>query len=579
MSLADVVNRIAQGTQAGKQAIASGASNAEARQAARQAAGVQAPPGRIAMETNADQQFAREQAKADAARKQAQQIIAPGSQDTSDAFSSSGEESSAFSKPDEKEKKESEDASGIMFTPDFIADPNALAMPTGEDMSALTPEEQRQWAIDRGSEYADLMATILTLPLGGIGGSAVKGLTSAKRIAKAGEKASDAASAALKATEASDKAVKASKMQKAIDKADPEVMRRVNDMARAANKEGVPYDRNQLYEAIKAASKAYKPTDPGLIESIAPYGAGIAALGLAPAGLMTSALVDQTNDYLPEELQFNPGKDDENASQQSKPEVAGPQGGKNRSQMQEYYDWLANTDEGRAFAERYGDFADQDLGYSRLRASGNSDAWGYLLGLQGNQGVDNWRNRYALSGVDFSDDATALNNLMDYLYGDGSINILDYMTNPYSTVQLANDADAIGQMARWLFSEYNYSPETAWMAENGLDANDIAMQAIARQVTNNGWGGLDIDQVNDLLAASGDLSKFALVDKDSKEFEDSAWRQNSVMENNKVPKRYGLVNEAYTPYAPYGVIDQDLTAAMMAAYNLGDKHSKKLALV
>lgn len=251
-------------------------------------------------------------------------------------------------------------------------------------------------------------------------------------------------------------------------------------------------------------------------------------------------------------------------------EVIKPTRGSNRSQMQEYYDWLANTDEGRAFADMYADYADANLGYSNLRASNNADAWGYLLGLQGNQGIDNWRNRYTFSGVDFSDEDAALDNLMNYLYGDNAVNIYDYMRTA-DNISLANDADAMGQAARYLASMYGYGPDPDWANDYGLDANDVASLALARQITNNGWGNLDPDQVSKILQDSGDKGAFKLVGEDSDEYKNSRWREEGA-------RSYGnAYMDQLAPYANLGLADENITASLMKAYN--DTHNQKLAWI
>lgn len=510
MALADVINRISKASAATRQAVESGASNAEARQAARQAAGVQVPVGVLAREAQADQQAQQSRARAVSANQRAQQVLSNGAIDYSEQEPSFTDNA----KEDDKKRRgkigQVEENNGVKtlgqnlveimnntegfvrpeseeLTPSFdsyVSDPHSIAMPTGEDVSKLSDKERNEW---------------------------------------------------------------------------------------------------QAGTALGLAGTMTAP----LVATLASVGSIPAAIGLGGATALGLPLVGETGESIKESPSYQ-GKYDANGNartpEESKPtDTIKPAGnGKGSSQMEEYYNWINSglldpsdpgyNPEAAAFAETYADLADNDLGYASLLASNNSDAWGYLLGLQGNEGIDGWRGRYQRSGVDFSNEDQALDNLMDYLYGDNAIDIYDYMTNPNSNVALANDADAIAQAARYLYSTYNYSPDYQWMQDNGLDANDIAAQAIARQITNSGWGDLDIDQVNKILEDSGDKSKLKLVDDGSEEYENSKNRQASM-------RSYGLPNEAYNPYEPFGLIDSDITASLMAAYNSDPGHKKRLALV
>lgn len=243
-----------------------------------------------------------------------------------------------------------------------------------------------------------------------------------------------------------------------------------------------------------------------------------------------------------------------------------------RTQKQEYEEWL-NTDEGRAFADAFGDYVG-DYGYTKLRASKDRDAWGYLLGLQGNQGIDSWKNRYAFSGVDLSNEETALDNLMNYLYDKSAPNVLDYMRTG-NNIRLGNDADSMAEASEYLAMMYGYGPNQQYADAYGLDAKDVAALAIAREITNNGWGNLDIDQVSKILNDSGDFGAFKVVDENSKDWKNSSWRTDNLN-----PKVYA---NAYTdnlnPYADFGLADDQITAQLMLAYNAGRNDGKKLAWV
>lgn len=576
-ALSDIIKRVSAGNQAAKESLDSGGTREQARSAAEQAAGTKGGVVQSVMQ-DAMRQFQQTQ--------EPSQGMAPGMQRTASGDTEEVEASSMTK--DRQEKKDQKDEQSAWDA--MVADPSLLAMPSGSQMQNLTPDEQAQWAFDTAIGNPLKIGKGVEGGIGDLIGAIGDAMKPQKAYAATGEESE---------TEQNDNNSdlrSGSDLRFGSDLSFGSDLGWGKDLAKnrgSLDLSGITgsaledalarYEQARLDAADRRAAirEANESGNRALADNL------LFGIDEAQGMKQSQSMFPFAADYTPgsnEQSDYEAALNDldnaasqrrEEASQESTNQensIVQPTKGSSRSQMQEYYDWLANTDEGRAFADMYADYADTDLGYSTLRASNNRDAWGYLLGLQGNQGVDNWRNRYEFSGVDFSDENAALDNLMDYLYGANAVNIYDYMQGA-NNIQLANDADAIGETARYLANMYGYGPEQNWASQYGLDANDVAALALARQVSNNGWGNLSIDQVNDILAASGETGRLSFVDDDDYA-KNHQWREGGARSYGNA---YSDSLANLVPYTQSGLADQDITSTLMAAYN--NEHAKKLGLV
>jgi hypothetical protein len=246
-----------------------------------------------------------------------------------------------------------------------------------------------------------------------------------------------------------------------------------------------------------------------------------------------------------------------------------------KSQMEEYYDWLASTPEGQHFAEQYAQYTG-DLGYSALRASGDKDAWSYLLGLQGNDGIGNWKNRYSLSGVDLSDEETAADNLYDYLYGD-AIDVGARMRGDPS-IKLSNDYDSTGELARYLYENYGYRPTEEMANKYNLDADDVALIAMASQATNSRFNSDDARRLQKQWEKAGGKGKFKIVG------DETLPEYASAQASNPIDKVYSSdLDQMVFDEAEEGrgktYDDASMAAAMINAYGRDPRNKGKLILL
>lgn len=227
-----------------------------------------------------------------------------------------------------------------------------------------------------------------------------------------------------------------------------------------------------------------------------------------------------------------------------------------RSQQEAWYNYAANHD----VKDEY----KGDLGYINLLASGDSDT------------IAEWAKndpmmmmRLLNSGVDIADQDNLSKNIYDYMWGDNAISLYDYMTSPEG-YDLGHDAGMITELADYLSgSSYNYGFTPEFAEKYGLDINDLKAQMLARQVSNYGLEGMNIDQLNEGLGDYLNGGKFRLVSKDSEE------AKNSPSEK---PKRYGNIANEEQYDAIYDYFDKYLPDSLVASASFNDP-SLALALV
>ena len=257
----------------------------------------------------------------------------------------------------------------------------------------------------------------------------------------------------------------------------------------------------------------------------------------------------------------------------------------NLTQMQEYYNWL-DTDDGRAFLERYGDeFGADNQGYTNLRASQNRDAWADVMGFGEGEGIGNWQNRYTNSGVDLSDEH-AMDNLMEYLYGDQAANLYDWVgNNDYNQSRVGISGDAYDEAALW-FANQNPELMQAYNQEyaggnDTFNADDFAYYALLTRLTNPeyGFNDVSIDELNRAAQAAGEGNTFGLTEQGLLGLMNDEGTSEESDRNNA--RRY-LMNDN-TVLNPWlqgdnPLMDQQMIDSVLAAYNApkqqGSKESK-----
>lgn len=232
------------------------------------------------------------------------------------------------------------------------------------------------------------------------------------------------------------------------------------------------------------------------------------------------------------------------------------------TQMEEWYDFLENTDEGRAIAEANPLLADRDnYGYSALRASKDSD-----LLAQWALADPRFMDRLRASGVDVDDIENLSNNIYDYMWGDNVIDVIKAMQGN-GNYTYGVDSDAITDLGGYLNSKYNFGFDPDETNRLGLDNDDIATFLLLNQVGSKGWGDLNIDMVDDLLHRAGYLDQGSHIRWGSNK--DSAWNNTQGMRDNA--RRYtDISDETYSSDTP-GQFDSNVIGSLMALEELGNQ--------
>lgn len=232
------------------------------------------------------------------------------------------------------------------------------------------------------------------------------------------------------------------------------------------------------------------------------------------------------------------------------------------TQMEEWYDFLENTDEGRAIAEANPLLADRDnYGYSALRASKDSD-----LLAQWALADPRFMDRLRASGVNVDDVENLSNNIYDYMWGDNVIDVVKAMQGN-GDYTYGVDSDAITDLGGYLNSKYNFGFDPDEMNRLGLDNDDIATFLLLNQVGNKGWGDLNIDMVDDLLHRAGYLDQDSHIRWGSNK--DSAWNNTQGMRDNA--RRYTDISDETYSSDIAGQFDSNVIGSLMALEELGNQ--------
>ena len=249
------------------------------------------------------------------------------------------------------------------------------------------------------------------------------------------------------------------------------------------------------------------------------------------------------------------------------------------------------TDFGNAVVNAFGDtYSNRDDAYEQWRLSNNRDLTAALMGLSGEDstfggGITGWGDLYAGSGVDRgSSDEEFLNNVMNYMWGDGNaVNLYDVYSlgNDYSNLQgLGWSQDAIEAAAK-LGSELfmGDDPFAGGYGNTNLNMDDLGTLAVLSLMTQG--DNFDVNRLLDplseenALTKGGELSKFGFVEdgSDAKEKEISG----------RKPYDLRMLGGGLDPYIEGGNVNNNLVDAQaldtyLDVYNANTK-GPKLGLV
>lgn len=245
------------------------------------------------------------------------------------------------------------------------------------------------------------------------------------------------------------------------------------------------------------------------------------------------------------------------------------------SQLEEWYDFLENTDAGKEIAAAHPEYADRNAyGYSALRGSGDADT--YAAWIANDPRV---ARRFRASGVDVDDIDNLANNVFDYMWGDNAINLYDYMTSDRD-YSIGNDLDDIKDLAGYMYNNYGYGFPDDAESKYGLDLDDITAQMLARQISGYGYGDAlnkygSLDEINSLLTKAGYLEpgeSLTFKNANSNEYSNSKELEN-------LARKY--TNPILDEYLPSdGIFDERdrLIGSLMSNYNNVSPTNLRLAL-
>lgn len=229
------------------------------------------------------------------------------------------------------------------------------------------------------------------------------------------------------------------------------------------------------------------------------------------------------------------------------------------SQLEEWYDFLENTDAGKEIASMHPEYASRDdYGFSRLRGSEDADIIATWI-----MNDPRAARRFMNSGVDTNDLEHLVDNVREYMWGDNAILLNDY-ANRQSSYNLGDDNDSIDELGKLLYNVYGYNFKPDMVEANGLDEKDLLAEMYARQIGDYGWGNLDKDAVSSLLSEAGYLdegSSFRFMDQTNPDY-------SSYYYDPSKARKYG--STYLDEYSPSGGVFDDreaLVASLLEAYN------------
>ena len=235
------------------------------------------------------------------------------------------------------------------------------------------------------------------------------------------------------------------------------------------------------------------------------------------------------------------------------------------SQMDEWYDFLENTDLGQQIALEHPEYTRDNYGYSALRSSQDADT--YALWAANDP---RFARRLLSADIDANDIDNLANNIYDYMWGDNAINAYNYFTDSDSVYKLANDIGTMEELANYFGDTYNYNFDNGLSQEYGLDRGDLAAQMLARQMYSLGGEGFDYNDVSSFLARNGYLGsgedfRYTTADSD-------LYRNSSSGSENA--RSYGsILTDEYNP-TTQGIYDDYVVDTILDAMNrqYGDRN-------
>ena len=239
-----------------------------------------------------------------------------------------------------------------------------------------------------------------------------------------------------------------------------------------------------------------------------------------------------------------------------------------KSQLDEWYDFLENTDAGKEIAAAHPEYASRDdYGFSRLRGSEDADTIATWI-----MNDPRAARRFLNSGIDVDDIENLDDNVYDYMWGDNVINLSDYANNQ-SSYDLGDDFNSLKELGQLMRNVYGYGFNPNTEAANGLDENDLLAEMFARQIGDYGWGDIDKDALSSLLSEAGYLDNggsFRFIDKTNPDY------SSYYYDPNKVRKYGSTYLDEYTPSS--GVFDDKdaLVASLLEAYNSSSPNNLRM---
>ena len=254
------------------------------------------------------------------------------------------------------------------------------------------------------------------------------------------------------------------------------------------------------------------------------------------------------------------------------------------NQAKSFYDW----EDLDALSEKYGyDFSEANNGYSAFRnlALDNPELLADVFGYGDFTEIPGWRSLYARSGVDLSDDATAVDNLSRY-YNDNAANPYEWIANNDDS-RMGYSDQALADAARWYYANYGdpqygvFDPVqySNWGLNGGeFDADDFAQFALLSRLTNaqDPTRDFSADQINDIFGRAGEGYTFGFTPEGYLGLSDGngGYFYDEGRSNSNNARQYSMqefMNPAIatTPYMAQQnpLMDQYAIDSLLSAYN------------
>lgn len=415
-----------------------------------------------------------------------------------------------------------------------VTDANNMAMPSGEQLQQLSPEEQQEW-FDLNAPIADfIISNMLTAGIGGLAGNAVRGLMAGTRAGEAGVAATKAAAnTAGKGV----KAANAAKVGQAYADASPEARAVAQQAMKTTKEAGLDPNSASFLNALRQATNKLTPSAAeGVVAGAVPTAAVLGNSLIAPLVAETSASVKEGDE----------GKDEEKtASDEETVMGMTPDTWAALTQREQYNKALEDQILRDYYQTTYGDDIVGDLGYEYFRDLGEAsdysgkhdlvrDLFGYNRDAEGNSqyGISGWQDLAAdsINGIGNMEDEEAIQAIMDYMWGAG--NIIDpyqyIQDQSYQALHSLGSADAANYMGQYFGNNYFNGPGVenflgTVTTQNGeqmypmLDNADLGAWIMAGDLMNQNLAGYtpaDMERLTNLLALAGENQLFGFANDD-----------------------------------------------------------------